>query len=200
MYGTTAGTIYPGCRDGAAAHVVAWPASVARSPTAIYRVRMTEQSQAVTVSHPPPAVLKVVNPVLRLLLRTPLLGAAREQLMVISFKGRKSGRQYTIPVSAHRIDGNIYALTGAPWKGNFRDGAAAEVLLDGKTTTMQGELIHDRAAVADLYRRCSESYGVKRAERAMGMKFRGGQMPSLEDFSQAVQRDHLVAIRFTPGE
>ena len=161
---------------------------------------MTEQSQAVTVSHPPPAVLKVVNPVLRLLLRTPLLGAAREQLMVISFKGRKSGRQYTIPVSAHRIDGNIYALTGAPWKANFRDGATAEVLLDGKTTAMHGELIQDRAAVADLYRRCSESYGVKRAERMMGMKFRDGQMPSLEDFSQAVQRDHLVAIRFTPGE
>lgn len=171
---------------------------LARLPTEFYGVRMTGQSQTITVSHPPPIVLKVVNPVLRLLLHTPLLGAAREQFMVISFKGRKTGRPYTIPLSAHRIDDNLYALTGAPWKRNFRDGATAKVLLDGKTTTMHGELIQGRAATADLYRRCSESYGVKRAERALGLKFRDQQLPSLEDFTQAVQRDHLVAIRFTP--
>lgn len=160
---------------------------------------MTEQSPAVTVSHPPPTVLKIVNPLLRLLLHTPLLGSARKQLMVVSFTGRKSGRQYAIPLSAHRIDNDVYALTGAPWKANFRDGATAEILLDGKTTTMHGELIGDRAAVADLYRRCAESYGVKRAERSMGMKFRDGRLPSLEDFAHAAERDHLVAIRFTAG-
>jgi hypothetical protein len=158
---------------------------------------MTEQSNTITVSHPPDAVLRAVNPILRALLRTPVMGPARKQLMVLSFNGRKTGRRYSIPVSAHRIDTDLYALTGAPWKQNFRDGATAEVLLDGKSTTMRGELIKDRAAIADLYRRSAESYGVKTAQRMMGLKFRDQRIPTLEEFGEAIDRDHLGAIRFT---
>jgi hypothetical protein len=63
---------------------------------------MIEQSHAITVSHPPAAILRVVNPILRFLLRTPVMGAARKQLLAVSFNGRKTWRQYTIPLSAHR--------------------------------------------------------------------------------------------------
>ena len=108
---------------------------------------MAEQSYAIDVEHPPSAVLRLVNPMLSFLLRTPLAGPARKQLMVLSFTGRKTGRPYSIPVSAHLIDHDLYALTGAPWKQNFRDGADAKVVYDGKTTAMSGELICDRAVV-----------------------------------------------------
>ena len=159
---------------------------------------MTEQP-AVTISHPPDAVLRRVNPILRYLLRTPVAGTARQQMMVVSFTGRKTGRRYSIPVSAHQIDNALYAMTPAPWKHNFRDGAAAEVLHNGKTTRMRGELIQDRAVTADLYRRCAESYGAKRAQRMMGLKFRDQRVPTLEEFTEAVDREHLVAIRLTPA-
>src|SRR3954452_23606893 len=141
---------------------------------------MAEQSPAVTVSHPPEALLPAVTPILRTFLGTPLAGSARKQMMVVSFKGRKTGRPYSIPVSAHVIDGQLYALTSAPWKNNFRDGATAEVLHDGNTTTMRGELVTDPAAVADLSHRCAESYGVKRAQRMMGLKFREPRIPTVE--------------------
>ena len=147
---------------------------------------MTEP--AVTVSHPPDRLLRAVNPALRFLLRTPLAGGARKQLMVLNFTGRKSGRQYSIPVSAHRIDGDLYAIAEAGWKVNFRDGATADVLHDGKTTTMRGELIRDPATVADLSRRCAESYGAKKAQSMMGLKFRDDQIPTLEEFTEAAQR------------
>lgn len=160
---------------------------------------MTEQSPVITESHPPEALLRVVNPILRSLLRTPLMGPARKQLMVLSFKGRKTGRQYAIPLSAHRINDILYALTGARWKHNFRDGADAQVLLDGKTIAMRGELIEDRGVVADLYRRCSESYGVKGAQRMIGIKFREQRIPTLDEFAEAVDRLKLAAIRLTPS-
>jgi hypothetical protein len=83
----------------------------------------------------------------------------RKQMMVVTVTGRKTGRPYAIPLSAHRIDNTLYALTSAPWKNNFRDGATAEVLHNGKTTTMRGELITDPAVVADLSSRCAQSYG-----------------------------------------
>jgi hypothetical protein len=160
---------------------------------------MTEQSPAVTVSHPSPAILRAVNPIMRFLLRTPLAGGARKQMMVVSFNGRKSGRRYSIPLSAHQIDNHLYAMTSAPWKHNFREGATAEVLHDGKTTTVRGELIQDRAAVAGLARRCAESYGVKRAQLMMGLKFRDERIPTVEQFAEAVDRDHFAAIRLTPA-
>lgn len=159
---------------------------------------MTEQSPAITVAHPPKGMMRVVNPALRFMLRTPFAGAARKQFMVLTVCGRKTGRQYAIPLSAHFIDGTLYAMTDAPWKHNFRDGATAEVLHNGQTTTMRGELIQDRATLADLFHRCAESYGAKRAQRMMGLTFRDQRIPTLEEFTEAVDREHLAAIRLTP--
>jgi len=161
---------------------------------------MAEQSYAIDVANPPAALLRVVNPMLSFLLRTPLAGPARKQLMVLSFTGRKTARPYSIPLSAHLIGNDLYALTGAPWKQNFRDGAPAQVLYDGKTTARRGELIRDRDAVSDLFLRCTQSYGVQRAQRMMGLKFRDGQIPTLDEFAEAVDRLHLGAVRLTPAE
>jgi hypothetical protein len=160
---------------------------------------MAEKSNAITVSHPPDALLRIVNPILKLMLHTPFAGPARHQLMVVNFTGRKSGNHYSIPLSAYVIDGVLYAMTPATWKANFRDGAAAQVLHDGKSTAMRGELITDKAQVTNLYSRCAESYGVKRAERAMGLGFRDHQMPTHDQFAEAVDELNLRAIRFTPA-
>lgn len=160
---------------------------------------MAEQSPAVFVSHPPEAVLRFVNPALKFLLGTPLAGPARKQLMVLGFKGRKTGNQYSIPVSAHHIDNQLYALAGAAWTRNFRNGAAAEVLHDGKKTAMRGELIEDPAVFAELAHRAAEAeaYGVKRAQRMMGLGFRDQRIPTLDEFKEAAEREHLVAVKLT---
>jgi hypothetical protein len=160
---------------------------------------MAEQSPAVVGAHPPETLIRAVNPVLRVLLGTPLAGSARKQMMVVSFKGRKTGRPYSIPLSAHVIDNQLYALTSAPWKNNFRDGADAEVLHNGKRTPMRGELITDPATVADLSHRCAESYGVKRAQRMMGLSFRDQRIPTVEEFTEAAQRERITAIKLTPA-
>lgn len=161
---------------------------------------MTEQSYAVDVGHPPSALLRLVNPALGFLLGTPLAGPIRKQLMVLKFTGRKSGREFSIPLSAHVIDGDLYALTPAVWKANFRGGGDAQVVYDGKTTAMRGELITDRAVLPDLYLQCAQSYGVKRAQRMMGMKFRDNRLPTREEFAEAIERLKLAAVRLTPAK
>jgi hypothetical protein len=153
---------------------------------------------AIEIAHPPQAVLRVVNPTLRFVLRTPL-GSSIKEFMVVSFTGRKTGRRFSVPVSAHHIDGGLYVLLAAGWKHNFRDGAPAEVRYAGKTTPMRGELITDHAAVADLAHRAAQSYGPKKAQRTMGLKFRDEGVPSLADFTDAARRLKLAAIRLTPA-
>ena len=160
---------------------------------------MTEQSPAVYPAHPPEAMLRVVNPILGFLLRTPITGPALKSFLVVKFKGRKSGKQFTLILSAHRLDGDLYLLTGATWRVNFRGGTAAEVTYDGKTSAMRGELIEDTATVADLSKRIAESYGAKAAQRVMGLKFRDPGMPTLEEFTEAVEANKLTAIRLTPS-
>ena len=96
-------------------------------------------------------MMRVGNPVMRGLLRSPAGGPVRRQFMVLRFFGRKTGRRYDIPVVAHRLDGELYALTDAPWRNNFRGGTDVEVTLDGHVTRMRGQLLDDPAAVAPLY-------------------------------------------------
>jgi hypothetical protein len=158
---------------------------------------MTESSPAVTAAHPPAALLKLANPALHLFLKTPVLGGLGKGFMVLTFTGRKSGRRYSVPVSAHRIDGDLYALAGAAWRLNFRGGANADVVHGGKTTTMRGELIEEPGAVADLAKRSAESYGAKTAQRMMGLKFRDNRIPTVEEFEAAARAEHLGAIRLT---
>ena len=50
---------------------------------------------------------------------------------------------------------------------------------------MRGELIRDPAAVADLCYRSAQAYGAKTAQRMMGLKFRDGTVPTLEEFAEA---------------
>ncbi|TFV61492.1 hypothetical protein E4P42_00920 [Mycobacterium sp. PS03-16] len=151
----------------------------------------------IEVAHPPQALLSAINPTLRLALRTPLGGALKD-FMVVGFTGRKTGRRFAVPVSAHLIDGNLHVILEAGWKHNFRDGAPAEITYRGKTASMQGQLISDPDTVADLVHRAAQGYGAKKAQRMMGFRFGGDTVPSLADFTEAAKRLKIAAIRLTP--
>lgn len=155
---------------------------------------MADHSVAVIPSHPPQVVMRVMNSALRHLLGTPV-GRALKDFMVLEVTGRKSGRRFSIPVSAHVIDGQLYALAGSLWAMNFRGGAPTQVVHNGRTTTMRGELVEDGAEVAELFHRCAVGYGPRKAQRSMGLKFRDSRVPTLEEFRQAVDENGFVAIR-----
>jgi hypothetical protein len=63
---------------------------------------------------------------------------------------------------------------------------------------MRGEVISDPAVVADLSHRCAQSYGVKKAQTMMGLKFRDDRIPTVDEFAEAIAREKIVAVKFTP--
>jgi hypothetical protein len=160
---------------------------------------MTGQSAPVEPSHPPAVLLRVSNPVMRLLLRSPVGGPMRKQFMVLRFTGRKTGRRYDIPVTAHRLEGELYALTDARWRNNFRGGADVEVTLDGHVTRMRGQLLDDPETVAPIYADIIGRLGVKRAQRMIGIKIHAPATPSTEALAEAARRYHMSAVRLAPG-
>lgn len=54
--------------------------------------------------------------------------------------------------------------------------------------------------VAELFHRCAMGYGAGRAQRMMRVKFRGPQVPTQEEFREAVVENNFVATRFAVAQ
>jgi hypothetical protein len=67
----------------------------------------------------------IINPTMRFLLRSPLHFFWSRSLMLITFTGRKSGRQFTTPVRYVREGETVRCFTSAEnqWWRNLRGGA-----------------------------------------------------------------------------
>jgi len=79
----------------------------------------------------PMSMIRLLNPLVRWLLRSPLHGLMSKETLLITFTGRKSGRSYTTPVSYVR-DGDLVRLfTPFPWWRNLVTHPDVTVVLDG---------------------------------------------------------------------
>jgi deazaflavin-dependent oxidoreductase (nitroreductase family) len=88
---------------------------------------------------------KIANPFVRLVLRSPLHGLFSAALLLIAYRGRKTGKQYSLPVQYVQDANHIYIIPGAPeqkiWWRNLQAGAPVQVTLRGKTLTGNGILL-----------------------------------------------------------
>jgi deazaflavin-dependent oxidoreductase (nitroreductase family) len=98
------------------------------------------------------ALQPLVNRVVRVLLRTPLIcrGIGR-RLITVYVVGRKSGRRYAIPV-AYTQDGN-QLLIGSPfpWARNLRTSQPVEIRLKGTRRQTEVEVFTAEDDVTRLY-------------------------------------------------
>ena len=79
---------------------------------------------------------RMVNPLVRGLLRSPAHGLLSRRLLLITVTGRRTGRRFTIPVGYRETDGGIEVAVGWPgrkrWWRNLRGGAPVVVRLRGE--------------------------------------------------------------------
>jgi hypothetical protein len=91
-----------------------------------------------------------MNPFVRLILRSPLHPLMSKNVMLVSFCGRKSGREYHVPTNFHR-EGDELLVTSfreRTWWRNLRGGAAVTLLLQGKELAGRADVIENPAEVA----------------------------------------------------
>lgn len=104
----------------------------------------------VWMSPPPPAALRVVNPVIRRLLVSPLGSRMPPALAVLEYVGRRTGKQIAIPVGVHDVDGDgSVVFTEAPWRRNFEGGRSLTLVRGNNRRQGRGVLVEDPEAVAD---------------------------------------------------
>jgi hypothetical protein len=95
----------------------------------------------------PEPLFVVINPMMRLLLRSPLHFLVSKSLMVIALTGRKSKRTYTITVRYLRVDGVIRCFTSKDtrWWPNLRGGAVVSLRIAGQEGRYQAVAIDEDA-------------------------------------------------------
>jgi len=77
-------------------------------------------------AEPPEKLAEIVNPIMKALLQSPLHRLVSRHLMLLTFKGHKTGRAYTVVVGCHEVNGKLIVplgTTGRRWRLNFRGGS-----------------------------------------------------------------------------
>ena len=79
-----------------------------------------------------PFIFRLLNPVMMTVLKSPLHSVVSNQIMIISFTGRKTGRSYSTPVSYCQENANVICFTHARWWKNLVGGAEVRLLIRGR--------------------------------------------------------------------
>tara|TARA_B000000475_G_scaffold239075_1_gene208535 strand:+ start:331 stop:768 length:438 start_codon:yes stop_codon:yes gene_type:complete len=84
----------------------------------------------------------LINPVVAFLARSPLHFLISHQVLVIQFKGRKSGKQYLVPVSYHEYESSYTCVTlrSNIWWRNLKEVSHTKIWLKGKLKNAQIDL------------------------------------------------------------
>ncbi|HEV2258685.1 MAG TPA: hypothetical protein VGS06_36650 [Streptosporangiaceae bacterium] len=149
-------------------------------------------------SVPPPALVKIGNPLVRLLLGSPLHGVLDHSFLVLHLSGRKTGRRYDIPVGYVDMEGKLTVVTVARWRVNLRGGADLWVTLRGCLRPMHALLDEDPASVAISHQIMIDHIGWNKAQRQLGITLPGGRAPTVLELKDAACEYGWSVITLTP--
>ena len=148
----------------------------------------------------PEPLFPLINRVMRPLLHSPLHRLVSGNIMVMYFRGRRTGRRRWTPVRYLRDGANrVFALTGREngWWPNFLEPATVVLQLAGRRVAATARAVPDDAErkTAAL----KKMLGRFPADAAYhGIRLRRGAPPTDAQLREAVARDVLVVFDLEP--
>ncbi|MGI9061358.1 MAG: nitroreductase/quinone reductase family protein [Ktedonobacteraceae bacterium] len=136
---------------------------------------------------------KFINSLIVLLLRSPLHGMVSKSLMLLTFTGRKSGKQFTIPIGYTRQRDTVNVFTDHGWWKNLLSNTAVTLTIKGKKFQGTAEVEHDNTELiaAEMLAFLKLHKG---AARAYGVKIDANGEPELATVQEASHRFTLIRI------
>ena len=138
----------------------------------------------------------LINPVVAFLARSPLHFLISHQVLVIQFKGRKSGKQYLVPVSYHEHESSYTCVTlrSNIWWRNLKEVSHTQIWLKGSLNDVQIDLEFNNDQVVESTLRDLGTNNKVDAYFA-NIKLHKDGTPHSDDLSQAA-KIHTV-LKFT---
>jgi hypothetical protein len=143
-------------------------------------------------------VLRMINPFVSAILRSPMHRLLSNQMLLLTFIGHKSWRRYTIPVGYTREGDTLTIFSSRSWYKNLRGGRSVALHLGGRAREGRAEVIEDRAAVMEAAERLVAKYGLKEAGRRIGLALEIIPPPTKEELDAALE--DRVVIRVVLGQ
>ena len=89
-------------------------------------------------------IFRILNPVMEFILKSPAHSLVSGGIMIITFKGKRTSREYSTPISYYADeDGWVTCFTHANWWRNFQDGAEVKLRIRGENYQGFAEAVPD---------------------------------------------------------
>ena len=148
--------------------------------------------------HPPRWVIKrLVNPVMRKVLQKEH-GRMSDELLLLHFRGRRTGRLYDLPLGYRVIGDRLAAFTNSGWRHNFVTPTDVEITVHGKRKSARAELMSDPSEVASVYADLIDEMGVEDASRRLGIKVNVSHKPTVDQLRAMCERSGLSIVWLDP--
>ena len=145
----------------------------------------------------PEALFPIINRIVRLLMRSPLHGLMSASIMVVHYRGRKSGRDMATPVRYHRVGPVLRCMTAdhVQWWRNVAAQPEVSLRVAGRLQSYTGSVLtKDPAVLEPMLREFLHDF----PQDAVYQNIRLNKDKSLneEDLAQALKE--LVIVEFEP--
>ncbi len=135
------------------------------------------------------------NPMVIVVLRSPLHGLLSSSTMLVTFFGRKSGKAFTVPTNYVRDSDKLLVTSfrARTWWRNLRGGAPVTVRLQGRDYSGGGKAIEDLDAVTGGLR--EYFHHVPQWAKYSGVTLDANSEPNIESVKRAAHDKVMVEIR-----
>lgn len=138
-------------------------------------------------------LFKILNPIMKAILKSPFHSMISNRIMIITFQGRVSGRQFSTPVSYYQEDNTVVCFTHANWWRNIEADAKVRVRIRGQEFEGLGKAIPD-----DIPLMTSSLFKLLKAVPSdagfYNVKLNEDQEPIMDDVKHAVSDAVMIQV------
>jgi hypothetical protein len=144
-------------------------------------------------------MLRLSNPLVSVMLRSPLHRILSGQVLLLTFTGRKTSKLFTTPVYYTQEGDTLALFSSKSWYKNLRGGRPVVVHLKGYGRTGRAEVIEEREAVLEAAEHLVAKYGLKEAGQRIGLALDVSPPPTTDELAEALEGRVAIHIILDQG-
>ena len=141
----------------------------------------------------PRIVFKLLNPLMKLILNSPLHQGLSKRVMIFSFTGKKSGKRYSTPVAYVWEGDHVIVVTYSRWRNNFKESAPVQMRIQGRSVSGTAILVNDPARIKQILHTLMLTSGKEMMQR-MGLWIDELDSLSPEAVLQATHGSNFIEV------
>ena len=147
----------------------------------------------------PRIVFKLLNPLMKFILNSPLHQGLSKRVMIVSFTGKKSGKRYSTPVAYVWEGDQVIVVTYSPWRNNFKESAFVQMRIQGKSVSGTAILVNDPVRIKQILHTLMLTNGQQMMQR-MRLWIEDLDSLSPEAVQQATHGAYFIVVNTKGGQ